>query len=158
MKHFSISYLEQKANDWVQSKINFHVGPQELLLATVKRRKFAWFGHVTSQDSLSKTILQGTLEGGRRHVRQRKCWIEHIKEWTSPPMPELFTRAFCRKDLKMISAESSIMFPRRPSQSRDWTELNWSVDCRLYKFHMSREVRALIERVFRQEARIEGWC
>ena len=29
-----------------------------------------------SHDNLSKTILQGTLEGGRRRGRQRKCWID----------------------------------------------------------------------------------
>ena len=75
-------YLEHKTNDWVRSKIDFLVGPQEPLLATVKRRKLAWFGHVTRHDSLSRTILQGTLEGGRRCVRQRKCWMDNIKGYT----------------------------------------------------------------------------
>ena len=49
---FCIFYLEHKTNDWVQSKINFLVGPQEHLLATVKRWKLAWFGHVTRHDSV----------------------------------------------------------------------------------------------------------
>ena len=47
-------------------------------------------------DSLSKTILHGTLN-----------------EWTSLPMPELLTSAFCRTDWKRISAESSFMSVRR---------------------------------------------
>ena len=34
------------------------------------------------------------------------------------------------KDLKRICAETSLMSPRRPNQSRDWTELNWRL-CRL---------------------------
>ena len=59
---FCIFCLEHKTNNWVRSKINFLVGPQEPPLATVK--KLAWFGHVTHHNSLSKTILQGTLEGG----------------------------------------------------------------------------------------------
>ena len=50
------------------------------LLATVKRRKLAWFRHVTRHESLSKTIPQGTLEGGRRRGRQRKFWMNNIKE------------------------------------------------------------------------------
>ena len=70
---------------WVQSKINFLLGPQMPLLATVKRQKLAWFGHVTCYDSLSKTILQGTLQGGQCHGQQRKCWMDNIKEWTSLP-------------------------------------------------------------------------
>ena len=57
------SYLQHKTSDWMQSENNF-VGPQEPLLATVKRRKLAWFGHVTRHDSLSKTIFEDTLEGG----------------------------------------------------------------------------------------------
>ena len=68
-------------------QINFLVGPQEPRLATAKRRKLAWFGHVK---------LRGTFEGGRRRGRQRKCWMDNINEWTSLPMPELLAMAFCR--------------------------------------------------------------
>ena len=59
-----ISYIEHKTNDWMRSKINLLVGPQEPLLATIKRQRLAWFRHVIRYDSLSKTIPQGTLEGG----------------------------------------------------------------------------------------------
>ena len=38
-KRLRISYLENKTNDWVRSKINFLVGPQETVLAIVKRQK-----------------------------------------------------------------------------------------------------------------------
>ena len=75
-----IPYLKHKTNNWMRSKTNFLVGPQEPLLATVKRRKLARFGHVTHYSSLSKTILQGTL--------QRKCLMANIQERTSLPMPE----------------------------------------------------------------------
>ena len=61
---FATPCLQQKSNDWLLGKINFLVGPQEPLLATVKRRKLAWFGHVTHHDSLSTTIFQGTLKVG----------------------------------------------------------------------------------------------
>ena len=62
-------FLGHKTNDLARNKINSLVGPQEPLLATVRRRKLAWFGHVTRHDSLSKTIIQGTMEGGRRRGR-----------------------------------------------------------------------------------------
>ena len=81
-KFFSISYLEHKTNDWVRGKIGFLVGPQEPLLATVKRRKLAWVVHVTRHYSLSKTILQGTTEDGRRRCTQRKCRMDNTKECT----------------------------------------------------------------------------
>ena len=40
---------------------------------------------------LSRTILQDTLEVGRRRGRQRKCWMNKVKEWTSLPMPVMLT-------------------------------------------------------------------
>ena len=79
--------------------------PCEPLLATVKRQKLAWFGHVTRHDSPSKTILQDTLEDGRRRGRRRKCWMGNIKEWASLPKSELLIRASSRKDWMKISAE-----------------------------------------------------
>ena len=85
----SHAYLEHKANDWAPSKINFLVGPQEPILATVKRQKLAWFWQVTRCDSLSKTILQDILDTGW----QKKCWMDNVKEWTTLPVPELLTMA-----------------------------------------------------------------
>ena len=119
-KLLSISHLEHETNDhYVRSKINFSMGPQEPPLASVKRRKLARFGHVTHHDSLSKTtLLQGTFEGERRRSRQRKCWMDNIKEWTALPTPELLTMASCREGWKRLS-ESSLMSPRRPNRLRD---------------------------------------
>ena len=60
----------------MRSKINSIVGPHEHLLATVKRQKLAWFGHVTRHDSLPQTILQSTLEeGGGDAVVGRVTWV-----------------------------------------------------------------------------------
>ena len=61
--------------------------PQEPLQASLERRKPAWFGNVTRHDSLSETVVLGTVEGGRPRGRQRKRWI-CIKECTSLPVPD----------------------------------------------------------------------
>jgi exonuclease III len=114
-----ISYLEHKTNEYVRNTTSALVGPQEPLLATVKRRKLAWFGHVTRHDSLCKTILQGTLEGARRRGRQRKSWTDNVKEWTSLPMDELLTTAHNRPEWRRTAVSSSLMSPRRPDRSRD---------------------------------------
>ena len=76
----------------------------------------------TCHNSLSKTILQGTLETRRCHGQQRKCWMDNITEWTVLPVPELLTKASCRKDWKRISAKSSIMSPLWPSRPWVWTD------------------------------------
>ena len=77
--------------------------------------------HVTRQDSLSKTILRRTLEGGRHCGRQKKkCWTVHVKEWTSLPMPELLMMASSRKVWKTTSAESALpSLLRQPDRLRD---------------------------------------
>ncbi|GFS07612.1 5-HT4 receptor [Elysia marginata] len=80
---------------------------KNLLLATVKRRKLAWFGHVTRHDSLSKTILQGTVEGKRRRGRQKKAWCDNIKEWTGMAMYELVSATPPTLDLKDDFNEST---------------------------------------------------
>ena len=65
-----------------EDRIGNAIGPYEDLLTSVKRRKLKWYGHVTQSSGLAKTILQGTVQGGRRRGRQRKRWEDNIKEWT----------------------------------------------------------------------------
>ena len=69
-------------NEEVRAKIYQVIGPHEDLLTMVKRRKLQWYGHVSSSSGLAKTILQGTVKGGRRQGRQRKRWEDNIREWT----------------------------------------------------------------------------
>ena len=38
----------------------------------VKRRKLQWYGYVSRSSGLAKTILQGTVKGGRRQGRQEE--------------------------------------------------------------------------------------
>ena len=39
-------------------------------------------GHVSRSSGLAKTILQGTVKGGRRPDRQKKRLEDNIREWT----------------------------------------------------------------------------
>ena len=81
-KLLRISYKDHVANEEVHAKVQQAIGPHEDLLTTVKRRKLQWYGHVFRSLGLAKTILQGTLEGGRRQGRQRKRCDDNIREWT----------------------------------------------------------------------------
>ena len=69
-------------NKEVKTRIEIAIGPYEHLLNSVKRRKLGWYGHVTRSSGMAKTILQGTVQGGRRRGRQRKRWEDNIREWT----------------------------------------------------------------------------
>ena len=60
-----ISYKDYVTNEEVRAKIQQAVGPHEDLLTIVKRRKLQWYGHVSRSSGLAKTILQGTVKGGK---------------------------------------------------------------------------------------------
>ena len=64
-----ISYKDHVTNEEVRAKIQQAIGPHEDLLTIVKRRKLRWYGHVSRSSGLAKTILQGTVKGGRRQGR-----------------------------------------------------------------------------------------
>ena len=81
-KLLGISYRDHITNEEVKARIGNAIGPYEDLLTTVKRRKLKWCGHVTRSSGLAKTILEGTVQGGRRRDRQRKRWEDSIKEWS----------------------------------------------------------------------------
>ena len=71
-KILHISYKDHVTNEEVCAKIQQAIGPHEDLLMIVKRRKLQWYGHVSHSSGLAKTILQGTVKGGRRQGRQGK--------------------------------------------------------------------------------------
>ena len=77
-----ISYKDRVTNEEVRAKIQQAIGPHEDHLTIIKRRKLQWFGHVSRSSGLAKTILQGTVKGGRRQGRHRKRWEDNIREWT----------------------------------------------------------------------------
>ena len=58
------------------------IGPYDDILTTLKKRNLKWVGHVSRSAGLTKTILQGTMQGGRRRGRQKKRWKNNISEWT----------------------------------------------------------------------------
>ena len=77
-----ISYKDHITNDEVRAKLQQALGPHEDLLTIVKRRKLQCYGHVARSSGLAKTILQGTVKGGRSQGRQKKRWEDNIRDWT----------------------------------------------------------------------------
>ena len=79
-KILRISYKDHVTSEEVHAKIQQAIGPHGDLRIIVKRRKLQWYGHVSRTSGLAKTILQGTMKGGRRQGRQRKRWEDSIRE------------------------------------------------------------------------------
>ena len=79
-KILRISYKDHVTNKEVHAKIQQAIGPHEDLLTIVKRHKLQWYGHVSRSSGLAKTILQGTMNGGRQG--RRKKWEDSSRDWT----------------------------------------------------------------------------
>ena len=77
-----ISYKDHITNEEVCAKILQANGPHRDLLTNVNRRKLKGYGHVTCSSGLAKTMLQGTVKGGRKQGRQKMRWEDNIREWT----------------------------------------------------------------------------
>ena len=92
--------------------------PHEDLLTIVKRRTLQWYVHVSRSSGLAKTILQGTVKGGRRQGRQRKRWEDNIREWTGQEFAKSHRAVENKEKWRKLVAKSSVV-PQRPSWLRD---------------------------------------
>ncbi|GFR80989.1 endonuclease-reverse transcriptase [Elysia marginata] len=75
----SISHKEHITNEELRRRIENAIGPHVDPLTIVRQRKLKWYGHTTRSSSLAKTIMQGTVNGGRRRGRQKKHWEDNIR-------------------------------------------------------------------------------
>ena len=66
-KLLGISYRDHITNEEVKARTGNVIGPYEDLIS-VKRRKLKSYGHVTRSSGLAKTVLQGTVQGGREEA------------------------------------------------------------------------------------------
>ena len=92
--------------------------PREDLLTIVKRRKLQWYGRVSRSSGPAKTILQGTVKGGRRQGRQRKRREDNIREWTGLKFAKSQRAVENREKWRKLVAKSSVVL-QRPSRLRD---------------------------------------
>ncbi|GFN94508.1 retrovirus-related pol polyprotein line-1 [Plakobranchus ocellatus] len=65
-----ISYEDHITNEVVSRRIENANGPHVDLLIIVRQLKLKWYGHTTRSSGLAKTIMQGTVNGGRRNAEK----------------------------------------------------------------------------------------
>ena len=84
----------------------------------IKRCKLQWYGHASSSLGLAKSILYGTVKGGRRQGRQRKRWEDNIREWTGLKFAKSQRAEENREKWRKLVAKLSVV-PQQPSRLRD---------------------------------------
>ena len=88
------------------------------LLTIIKRCKLQWYGCISRSLGLAKTILRGTVKGGRRRGRQKQRWEDNITEWTGLEFAKS-QRAEENKEIWRTLVVKSSVVPQRPSWWRD---------------------------------------
>ena len=131
--------LNEKQDPGFRNQVHEETSPHHLPGAQDKRLDAEQNQLPCGSTGTSSGNRQGTETCVVRHVTRHDSLQNrasgHLGEWATPwsveemlngqhqrveipPILELLTRAFCRKDWKRISAESSLMSLRRPSRSR----------------------------------------
>ena len=77
-----------------------------------------WSCYVSRSSGPAKTILQGTVKGGRRQGRQRKRWEDNIREWTGLEFAKFQRAVENREKWRKLVAKSFVVL-QRPSRLSD---------------------------------------
>lgn len=84
----NISWTEKRTNESVLEEIK----PECSLEALMVRLKLSYFGHIMRREnSMEKEIMLGMVGGTRRRGRQKKRWMDTIKEETNSTLTQLNT-------------------------------------------------------------------
>ena len=113
-QHKILHLSHNVTNEEVHTKIQQAIGPHEDLLTIAKRCKLQWYGHVSHSSGVAKTILQGTVKGGRRQGRQRKTLEDNIREWTGLVFTKFQRAVENRGKWRKLIAKSSVVPPNAP--------------------------------------------
>ena len=103
-KILCISYKDHITTDKVRAKIQQAIRPLEDLMIVWSW----WNGHVSHSSGLTKSILQGTVKGGRRQGRQKNRW-EDIREWTGLEFTRSQRAVENREKWRKLVAKSSMV-------------------------------------------------
>ena len=112
-KIFGITFKDRVRNEEVRSQVTAAIGRHDDLLTIVKTRKMRWYGHVTRSAGLAKTIMQGTVPGGRKRGRPKKRWDDNIREWTGLPLAVTLRLAEDRTRWREVVRSSAV--PQQPT-------------------------------------------
>lgn len=97
-----IPWIDKIRNEEVLERLK----KEREVLATVKKRKLEYFGHLMRGEKyeIIKLILQGQIEGRRNAGRRRYSWLKNLRDWFNCPTTSLFRAAASKVKIAIMIA------------------------------------------------------
>ena len=99
---------------WMEKRTDYSI-LQELeikreLLGHVRKRKLTYYGHLYRDHGcqITKTVVEGYVEGRRRRGRPRKQYIDNIKQWTQLATSQCVRAAEDRSRWKQLVSQAMV--------------------------------------------------
>ena len=134
-----ISWMEKRTDNSILQELEI----KRELPGHVRKRKLSYYGHLCRDHGcqITKTVVEGYVEGRRRRGRPRKQYIDNIKQWTQLTTSECVRAAEDRSRWKQLisqamvaddhtwSAEKKKLSVRQWEFPTDALQHNWHLIC-----------------------------
>ena len=101
-----ISWMEKRTDISILQELEI----KRELLGHVRKRKLTYYGHLCRDHGcqLTKTVVEGYVEGRRRRGRPRKQYIDNIKQWTQLTTSQCVRAAEDRSRWKQLVSQAMV--------------------------------------------------
>ena len=101
-----ISWMEKRTDNSILQELEI----KRELLGHVRKRKLTYYGHLCRDHGcqLTKTVVEGYVEGRRRRGRPRKQYIDNIKQWTQLTTSQCVRAAEDRSRWKQLVSQAMV--------------------------------------------------
>ena len=101
-----ISWMEKRTDNSILQELEI----KRELLGHVRQRKLTYYGHLCRDHGcqITKTVVEGYVEGRRRRGRPRKQYIDNIKQWTQLTTSQCVRAAEDRSRWKQLVSQAMV--------------------------------------------------
>ena len=101
-----ISWMEKRTDNSILLELEI----KRELLGHVRKRKLTYYGHLCRDHGcqITKTVVEGYVEGRRRRGRPRKQYIDNIKQWTQLTTSQCVRAAEDRSRWKQLVSQAMV--------------------------------------------------